>query len=193
MRLPHWQQEGRTYFITFRLGDSLPREKLNQWHDERKTWLRAHGLRSIEQFEKAPEKTRHEFHQRFTAQWHAWLDAGSGACVLRAPAVREIVVGVLLGNHGARYDLDAWVVMPNHAHVLLTPRGNWKLGVILQSWKGGSSRAINLHLGRSGSLWQSESYDHIVRSEEQLEHYRRYIADNPIKAKLREGEYALSK
>jgi REP element-mobilizing transposase RayT len=86
-------------------------------------------------------------------------------------------------------ELDAWTVMPNHLHALVTPTGK-TLGEVVRHWKGGSASAINKHLGRSGTLWQAEPYDHLVRSEAQMHHYRRYIAENPIKAGLREGEYA---
>ena len=191
--LPHWRQDGVTYFVTSRLADSMPREKLDQWRDERDTWLRAHGLRTVEQLDRLPAKARNDFHRHFTAEWHRWLDAGWGACVLRVREIREIVIAALLGNHGERYDLDAWVVMPNHFHALVTPLAGWTLGSVVKGWKGASARAINVKLGRTGQLWQPEPYDHIVRSEEQMEHYRRYVAENPIKARLREGEYACSK
>ncbi len=192
MHLPHWRQEGVMYFVTSRLADSMPREKLDQWRDERDTWLRAHGLRTIEEMDRLPAKVRNDFHRHFTAEWHRWLDAGYGACVLRAAEIREMVIGAFLRNHGEHYDLDAWVVMPNHFHALVTPLVAWTLGSIVKSWKGATARAINLKLGRAGQLWQAEPYDHIVRSEAQVEHYRRYIAENPLKARLREGEYALS-
>ena len=86
--------------------------------------------------------------------------------------------------------LDAWVVMPNHWHALLAPEGR-KLGDVLQAWKGGSAFAINRLLNRDGVLWQKEAYDHIVRSETQWQHYRRYIAENPLKAKLTPTEHAV--
>lgn len=77
--------------------------------------------------------------------------------------------------------------MPNHIHALLEPVPGVMLGDILQRWKGGSAREINLALGRSGSLWQVEPFDHIVRSEAQLQHFRRYVAMNPNKARLQRG------
>ena len=77
--------------------------------------------------------------------------------------------------------------MPNHIHALIEPDKETTLGEILKSWKGGSAREINVLLGRQGTLWQREPFDHIVRSGEQLEHLRRYIAQNPIKAGLHSG------
>jgi putative transposase len=88
------------------------------------------------------------------------------------------------------YALGDYVIMPNHAHVLVWfPESEISMKLQCRSWKRMSSLGINRLLGRSGHFWQGESYDHIVRSQAQFEHYRRYIAENPLKAKLREGEY----
>ncbi len=188
--LPHWRQAGVLYFITGRLADSMPQEKLHQWQDEREIWLRVHGLASLAALDSLPGKKRHEFHSRFTQQWHRWLDAGYGECVLRLPHIRKIFVEKLMEHDGGRYDLDAWVIMPNHFHALVAPTAA-ALGGVVQGWKGGSAFTINKALGRSGSLWQKEPFDHIVRSEDQWRHYERYIAENPSKAKLSPGDYAV--
>jgi putative DNA methylase len=80
---------------------------------------------------------------------------------------------------GTRYSLREWVVMPNHGHVVVTPLDSQSLSSILHSWKSFTATAINRHLVRSGALWQKESFDHIVRSAEQLERIEQYIHDNP--------------
>ena len=72
--------------------------------------------------------------------------------------------------------------MPNHVHLIIVPVPGHELEVILRGMKGASSRNCNLQLQRSGQFWQPESYDHIVRSLEQLLSYREYIATNPQKA-----------
>ena len=180
-----------SYFVNGRLADSIPQAKLRQWEKERQKWLEQHGLDSIEQLDRSEDKVRHAFHATFTKQWHDWLDAGYGACVLRDSRVRELLVKRLTKSHVERYDLDAWVIMPNHFHALVTPNGGTPLGDIIQSWKGGSAREINLLLGRKGKLWQAEPFDHIVRSEAQWHHYRRYVAENPIKPRLQHDEYAV--
>jgi REP element-mobilizing transposase RayT len=77
--------------------------------------------------------------------------------------------------------------MPNHLHALVTPLGKTTLGEIVRHWKGGSAFEINRLLGRRGSLWMTEFFDHIVRSEAQMERFRKYIADNPKKAGLLRG------
>jgi hypothetical protein len=184
--LPHWRQDRVTYFITTRLADSMPQEKLREWQEKRDAWLAAHGLPSITELHHLAEDLQHEFHASFTKEWQTWLDAGYGECQLRRPDVRDILTTRLLSEPS----LDAWVIMPNHLHALVTPQDK-PLGDVLQSWKGGSAFEINRLLGRSGPLWQKEPYDHIVRSEAQLQHYRLYIAENPTKAHLREDEYAV--
>ena len=77
--------------------------------------------------------------------------------------------------------------MPNPFHASVEQIEEAVRGEIIQRWKGGSAREINLACGRSGQLWQHEPFDHIVRSEAQLNHFRRYIALNPAKAGLKEG------
>jgi putative transposase len=186
-RLPHWRQKGSTYFISTRLADSIPSGLHDEWLARRDTWLKAHGAATPDDL---PETLRHEYHREFTATFHRLLDAGHGECVLARPDCAALLIARLLAGHGTAYRLDAWVVMPNHIHALVEPasikRGS-DLGAIIKSWKGGSAREINQLLGRSGTFWQAEPFDHIVRSEAQLAHYRRYIAENPAKAGLRSG------
>ncbi len=187
-KLPHWRQEGVTYFVTARLEDSMPRSRIEQWKEERDAWLGAHGLKDARDLPTLPEPLQREFQRTFTKKWHDWLDAGEGECVLRQLGIAQLVKDQLVKGHPDEYWLDAWVVMPNHLHALVTPV-NQDLSRIVQRWKGASSRFINRRLGRSGTLWQEESFDHIVRSAEQLDHFRRYIVDNPVKGRLRPWEY----
>jgi hypothetical protein len=78
--------------------------------------------------------------------------------------------------------LDEWVVMPNHVHALVRPLEGNELPMILHSWKSFSAHAANQELKRTGPFWQKESYDHIVRSAEELNRIREYIRRNPVKA-----------
>lgn len=173
--LPHWRQEGRTYFVTFRLHDSLPQEKLSAWRKTRDEWL----LNNSEPW--SPEQ-RHEYHELFSEKIQHWLDAGHGSCLLRDPALAQIVASALKHFDTQRYDLAAWVVMPNHVHALLTPLPGFDLGKILHSWTSFSAHEINKKAGRSGDVWQHETYDHIVRDPESLWHFAKYIVDNPGQA-----------
>ncbi|NOZ19988.1 MAG: hypothetical protein GXP25_02755 [Planctomycetes bacterium] len=170
--LPHWRQEGTTYFITFRLADSLPRAKLAEWLREREEWLLEHP-------EPHTEEERAEFWERFPARFHRWLDTGYGSCVLSDPRVSEFMERVLLHFDCERYHLGEHVVMPNHVHATVTPVGDHRLSGILHAWKSYSAKQINKRMNRRGQLWQRESFDHIVRSAEQLERINQYIRDNP--------------
>jgi hypothetical protein len=75
-------------------------------------------------------------------------------------------------------------------HVLVTPLGEHELSDILHSWKSFTAKQINRALGRQGTFWQKESFDHIVRSPEALERFRVYFQDNPCN--LADGTYELS-
>lgn len=184
--LPHWRQAHVTYFITTRLADSMPQKKLREWQTRRDAWLAAHGLQKPSEIHTLPDNEQHEFYATFTKEWHQWLDAGRGECLLSRSDVRDILISRLR----AESSLDVWVIMPNHLHALVAPEDK-TLGEVLRNWKGGSAFDINRLLGRSGPLWQKETYDHIVRSEAQFRHYRRYIAENPVKAGLEPHAYAV--
>ncbi len=176
--LPHWKQENATYFVTFRLADSIPKTKLKRWQGDQDIWLKNHQI-PYSDIEKS------EYHQLFSEKIQDWLDAGSGSCLLNESANAQIVRDALLHFNGTRYQLGEWVVMPNHVHVLVTPHKGHALQDILQSWKSFTAHEINKRIGQTGSLWQHESYDHIVRSPEQLQHFENYIHDNPAKAGIK--------
>jgi valyl-tRNA synthetase len=179
--LPHWQQPGKTYFVTFRLADSIPAAKLTALESERVSWLRHNP-------EPWNDALRKEYYKRFSAKLDEWLDAGSGSCVLRDARAAKVVADALkhFDNHG--YKLGAWVVMPNHVHAIVTPLEAHTLSEILHSWKSYTAHEIKKQLGRRGQLWQHESYDHIVRNERALFKVAEYIDRNPERAGVKVGE-----
>ncbi len=187
LHLPHWRQWGRSYFISTRLADSLPAHVRDRWIEQRNFWLTRHGHPPDADPHDLPEEQRNAFHREFTARFHELLDAGHGECLLARPDLAAVLHEIMTCGHGVTYQLDAWVIMPNHFHALVEPLENTTLGDVLKRWKGAGARRINEACNRSGSLWQAEAFDHIVRSEAQLRHFRRYIASNPMKAGLREG------
>ena len=186
-KLPHWRQWGRTCFITSRLADSLPSHVLKAWHKLRDAWLGDHGISSAQELDRLTEELRHAYHREFTSRFHELLDAGHGECHLANATYAEMLVSKLIAGCGTNYQIDAWVIMPNHFHALVEPAEGVVLGDIVQRWKGGSAREINLARHATGKLWQREPFDHIVRSEAQMNHFRRYIALNPVKAGLKSG------
>ena len=95
------------------------------------------------------------------------------------------MVEALESYNGVRYNLGAWVVMPNHVHVVVRPEpGVGELDAITRSWKGYTARKINAVEGRPGRFWQGESYDSIIRDAEHLYRVVQYIGNNPGKAGL---------
>jgi REP element-mobilizing transposase RayT len=189
--LPHWQQRGTTYFVTFRLADSLPEGRRKVLEEERQDWLTTRGMNSVKDLERQPAPLRMEYARTFNAKWHSILDAGYGACVLRDPVLRAVAVEALRHFDGKRLHLDRTVVMPNHVHSLITPFAGYGLGDLLHSIKRFSARQINSLRNQRGTLWLEETFDHIVRSEKQLIHFREYIDQNPAKARLPATAYWL--
>jgi len=183
-RLPHWQQPGAAYFITFRLADSLPQSRLRQWREERAIWLRWHP----EPWLAAEQR---EYEERFVRRIQEWLDAGMGACHLRRPDVRNEIESCMFHFDGTRYDVDALVLMPNHVHATIAPRDDYNLSMLLKGIKGVSANRCNNLLRSKASFWMGESYDHIVRDAKELAAFRDYMAENPKKAGLKSHEYSL--
>ena len=176
--LPHWRQDGVTYFVTWRTADSLPRERVQAWLEERDSWLHAHP-------EPWDHPTEQEYYRLFPDRWEKWLDESHGGCLLARPDLRKIVEDVLTHDDGKSYRLHEFIVMPNHVHVLVTPLGEHTLSEALQEWKSVSAHRINHTLGRSGEFWQKESFDHIVRDAEAAERFAGYIRRNPAGLPLR--------
>lgn len=188
-RLPHWYQPGITYFLTFRTADSVPKAVMDDWQGRRRAWLRALGFPESATAADLPAEVRREYHRVFSAEFLDYLDRGYGECVLKRPELAKVVLDSLLYFDGDRYDLAEAVVMPNHVHALVGLRGATEVQAQCESWKHYTAVQINRRLGRRGEFWQVESFDHAVRTPEAFGRFRRYIADNPDRAGLREGEY----
>ncbi len=191
--LPHWDQEGATYFITWRTVDSIPREVWLRWRAERDAWLEKHGIHPTAKdwrwhVEQLSDEERQDF-RRFSKELEDELDACHGECVLRKPELAEIVAGALRFFDGERYELGDFVVMPNHVHLLVGGMARDAMLKQVESWKKWSAIKINEALGQRGRFWQDESFDHLVRSEASFGKFRQYIAENPVKAKLRKREF----
>jgi putative DNA methylase len=156
--LPHRYAIGEPLFITFRLQGSLPPGR------------------------EFPE--RHISDGRAFVRMDRLLDEQrAGAAYLRMPAVAEVVVSAIRKGSPHDYDLHAWVVMPNHVHLLITPKIDVPL--LLRKVKGASAREANQLLGLTGRpFWQAESFDRLVRSVEEFHRIENYIIQNPVRAGL---------
>lgn len=195
--LPHWRQDGATYFVTFRLADSLPKQKLNELRAFKREWQRREATitvasssthrRSIPHCraphgEAISDGLAHELQRRI----EVWLDQGMGDCVLKDARLAEFVKSAMHYFDGDRYELGCYVIMPNHVHVVVRPlkSGLDPLEDTLGSWKKHSGLRINRELHREGALWQEECYDRIIRDEEHLWRVIQYIGGNPARAGL---------
>ena len=113
-----------------------------------------------------------------------YLDQGYGECLLGDPRIAESVQNSFLFFDGERYRLTAWVVMPNHAHMLMTPCANHELSAILQSLKSYTANEANKLAGHTGRFWQPESFDRRIRDANHFAKVIAYIENNPVKAHL---------
>lgn len=169
---PHWRQEGKIYFVTWRQGDSLPREARDRIEAERIAWSARHGNVP---FRDLPEGTKAAYRRLFAKSLQKFLDAGYGSCVLRRADAREILTKALHHFNGTRYDLGSFAIAGNHVHVLVAPKYDIDLTEIQHSWKSFTANRINALLGVTGRLWRPESYDRIVRDVRELKRIEHYI------------------
>lgn len=180
--LPHLEGSHPTYFVTFRLADSLPQKLLTQIRREREALEKAKAAGvSAEADHASLRKLR-----ALLRKADLCLDAGLGHCHLRDSRIARTAADAIRHFEGERYRLLAWCVMPNHAHVVFSPLGDHKLESIVHSWKSFSALMANRLLARSGCFWQHEYFDHLVRNEASLARIMRYVQQNPSKAGLRD-------
>jgi putative transposase len=95
-----------------------------------------------------------------------------------------VVEEALWFGYSERYLMHAYVIMPDHVHMLFEPITGVSLSKILQSIKGFTARRINMLAGRKGPLWQNENFDHLIRNDRDWLDKFKYIHDNPITAGL---------
>jgi putative transposase len=160
--LPHWLPEGKNIFLTWRLYGSLPMIFLEQLH----------GDNSSEQGKKFLRLDRKLDGEGFGPVW------------LRDRQIARIVVDSITSVAQQGWCIvNAFVVMPNHVHLMLEPKTELKL--VTRAIKGSSARTCNQLLNRTGlPFWQQESYDHWVRNPASFEKIRLYIERNPVSAGL---------
>jgi REP element-mobilizing transposase RayT len=164
--LPHFDGGEIPQFITFRLADSMPQALLDRWREE------------------LTHEQNIDVDAALRKRIELYLDQGYGECLLAAPRIAESVQNSFLFFDGARYRLTAWVIMPNHAHMLLTPCADHELSDILHSLKSYTANEANKLAGRKGQFWQPESFDRYVRDADHFANVITYIENNPVKAHL---------
>ena len=154
--LPHFDSPETVQFVTFRLADSLPRDRIEV-------------LRSL------PDAM---------LQVDQELDSGLGACWLRNAEIAALTQETLLHFDEERYRLLAWCIMPNHVHVVAEMLAGHSMSNVVKSWKSFTARQANARLGRTGAFWEPDYFDRYMRNEDHLMRTIEYVENNPVKASL---------
>ena len=163
--LPHFDAGEVFQSITFRLFDSMPQNLIEKW-----------------KLELANESEEFEDGLRYRIE--AALDRGIGDCYLRDSRIANLVQSALLHFDGERYRLSAWVIMPNHVHLLAAPLLNYSLSEIMHSIKSYTSQEANKVLARKGKFWFEDYFDRYIRNAQHFENAVSYIESNPVRAGL---------
>jgi len=172
--LPHRDEPGLTQFVTFHLADSFPESLRSEW----------------EHF------ARIEDDREQRKQLEAYLDKGRGECHLRWPGIAKLVEdnfrqfsGECCGSQSrapgalARYELRAWVIMPNHVHILFRVVAV-SMAETVGAWKKHTGRLANKLLGKQGAFWAEDIFDGFLRDSEHELQTVQSIENNPTKAEL---------
>jgi REP element-mobilizing transposase RayT len=163
--LPHFDAGEIFQTITFRLHDSMPQNLLEKWRREL-------------------TRESPDFEDELRYRIEAYLDRGCGACYLADKRIAELIQNALLYFDGDRYRLCAWVVMPNHVHLLAAPCVPHSLSGVMHSIKSYTAQQANKILGRTGRFWFEDYFDRYIRNEQHYENAVSYIINNPVRAGL---------
>jgi putative transposase len=173
--LPHWRQRNATYFVTFHLADALPAAKQAELASFRREWELRHPP-------PRDEVTWTEFARSMFIKVEDWMDAGYGACWFKQQPYASELSRAMLHFHQQQYDLGCFVVMANHCHLVIRLYQGFDLEAIIGAIKRVTANFVNKLEQRRGELWQTESYDRIIRNEEHLYRVVPYIGNNPRRA-----------
>jgi REP element-mobilizing transposase RayT len=159
-RLEHSWRPGSAYFVTWRLDGSLPVARVTDlWTSEGPKFVELDQL--LDAMSTGP-------------RWLERLD------------VADVVAHALWkGVQESKYELGAWVLMPNHVHIALRPLSDQDLASTIRTIKGSSAHAANRLLHRIGSqFWAKDYFDRRIRDRDHAARVIRYIENNPVKAGL---------
>lgn len=195
-RLPHFQPVGATFFVTFRLFDSIPFDELKVLR-YRYDVLIANNVRikNLEDRKKKIIEIRNKYFEEYDEKLNV---AKSGPVHLKNPTIANIVKQQLHKYDGSLYELICYTVMSNHVHMLISteiqvPDDIYEdidgikftpLDQIMKKIKGPTAIYSNRILGRQGRFWVKESFDKLIYNERMLDEVVSYILNNPVKAKI---------
>lgn len=181
-KLPHWQPGGAEYFITIRLQGSLPKiaiERLKSLQDQ-----------LAEENPERSEELQDYIDKKIFKEYEDLLDeGGTGPTWLKKEEIADLVEESIHYRNSELYDLYAYCIMPNHLHLIFKhliqeEQHENPITDIMRNFKRYTARECNKRLNRTGAFWQSESYDRVIRDQDELENVLRYTLNNPVKAGL---------
>ncbi len=196
--LPHYQPPGYTFFVTYRLDGSLPVETIKKLKAEREKELRK--ISGYDNKKIRYEKYK-EYQKIYFGKFDKLLDGSNyGPHWLKNEEVANTVKELIHSFDKKYYELICYCIMPNHVHQVFTPtniyidrlkesltEANASVYIvtkILQDLKSKTALKANKILNRTGTFWQHESYDHVVRDDKELKRIVEYVLNNPVKAGL---------
>ncbi len=194
-KLPHFDHIGASFFVTFRLLNSIPVEKALQLKQERDNALKEAAKTTSPDLQK---QLKQHIQDRYFEKIEDLLDhATYGDRFLHEPVCTQILKNVMTEYDGKHYDLSAFCIMPNHVHLLIDTSTqllsdeqdeeleNYQfLKDIMRRIKGKSGLLLNRERHTSGEFWFKESYDRYIRNPLHYNYTLSYILENPVKAKL---------
>ena len=162
--LPHFDLAEITQHVTFRLADSLPRSVYRRLEVERQNGK----LNEIEYYLAIDD----------------YLDRNRGDAYLRHPQIADMICETIRKFDSVKYLLHAYVIMPNHGHILFTQKESYTLAEIMHSIKSFTANRANKILQRRGRFWSPEYFDRMIRDRVHFARVKEYIEMNPVKAGL---------
>lgn len=185
--LPHYQPPEGEFFVTFRLTNSLPKSVISALAQEYQQLSKRANADELSEYQNVQKK-------KYFAKFDSIIDQSEhGENWLQSDQIAKIVADKLHGFDNRRYLLICYCIMPNHVYLLFklnkrdksrSTKNQFPVTDILKLIKGSTAYQANKVLNRTGSFWQHESYDHLVRNDEERERIIRYVLLNPVKAGL---------
>ena len=193
--LPHYQQPGQAYFITWSLKDAVPAKALHSYTlqlEMLKSHITMHKLEKSENFIiESLEDEYHAIRRKYIKAYNDLLDAERNPIInLSKPEYTEIIIGSLKFWEGKKLNNCAITIMSNHVHWVFEilekdEEGNpVYLQDIMQSVKRFSANRINKLENRQGHLWQKENFDTTIRDNKHMYNAVNYTLNNPVAAGL---------
>lgn len=185
--LPHFQPTNElAYFVTTRLADSLPKSVIEEFHQQHEK-----ALADINHLHLPTEKTSiliDEQSRRYFGKFDQLLDSqATGTHWFRIKEIAQLAYDSFLHFHIKRYEMIIFTIMSNHVHLLFWLNEDRALYGIMHSLKRYIAHKANQLLDREGAFWARESYDRVVRNDEELKRIMHYIIMNPVKAGIVEN------